>query len=90
MIDDYTTNGISFETARNLLFNAGAKKVILLALGRYKKGREGIYQYENYEFKGDITTNKYGYKLLSREYIYGNYDDSAREEVKRIYEILNK
>lgn len=90
VIDDYTTNGISFETARNLLFNAGAKKVILLALGRYKKGREGIYQYENYEFKGDITTNKYGYKLLSREYIYGNYDDSAREEVKRIYEILNK
>lgn len=90
VIDDYTTNGISFETARNLLFSAGAKKVILLALGRFKKGREGIYQYESYEITGDVTTNNYEYELLSREYIYGNYDDSARDEVKRIYEILNK
>lgn len=88
VLDDYVTNGISFETARNLLVKAGADKVILLALGRFKRGKQGVYQNENYDIKGDITDKGYQYHLTSRENLVGSYDDGAREEVNCIYEIL--
>ncbi|PEZ18707.1 hypothetical protein CN337_20775 [Bacillus anthracis] len=89
VIDDYITNGISFETARNLLFKAGARKVILIALGRYKRGVHGIYQYEEYNLNGDISRPGYQYDFINRKNLVGEYDDSAREEVQRIYDILN-
>ncbi|PEA83814.1 phosphoribosyltransferase [Bacillus pseudomycoides] len=91
VIDDYTTNGISFETARNLLLNAGASKVILVALGRYRKGQHGIYQHEVYDLSGNITEPGYKYSLNSgsRKHLIGKYNNGARDEVRRIYEILN-
>ncbi|XMA29144.1 phosphoribosyltransferase (plasmid) [Bacillus bombysepticus] len=89
VIDDYTTNGISFETARNLLFNAGASKVILVALGRYKKGQHGIYQHEVYNLRGNVTEPGYTYSLNSKKNLIGEYNNDARDEVRRIYEILN-
>ncbi|MFC0273557.1 phosphoribosyltransferase [Metabacillus herbersteinensis] len=89
VIDDYLTNGISFETARNLLLQAGASKVILLALGRYKRGAGGIYQHEVYNLTGRINRAGYNYQLVSRNNLVGTYDPGARDEVSRIYEILN-
>ncbi|TNP10771.1 hypothetical protein FHY71_26505 [Bacillus tropicus] len=89
VIDDYTTNGVSFETARNLLLKAGASKVILVALGRYRRGRDGIYQHEIYELIGNVSSPGYEYVLNSRQQRVGTYDNSARDEVRRIYEILN-
>lgn len=89
VIDDYTTNGISFETARNLLLEAGARKVIFIALGRYRKGKNGIYQHEVYNLKGKVTKPGYKYILNSRENLIGEYDNGARDEVRRIHEILN-
>ena len=89
VIDDYITNGISFETARNLLLKAGASKVILVALGRYKKGAYGVYQHEVYDLNGFITEPSYLYNLKTRQDLTGSYDDQARDEVRKIYEILN-
>ncbi|MCK6208490.1 hypothetical protein [Bacillus infantis] len=89
VIDDYTTNGISFETARNLLLKAGAKQVICVALGRYKRGVHGIHQHEVYKLDGDITEPGYNYTLESKENLVGEYDNRARDEVQRIYDILN-
>lgn len=89
VIDDYITNGISFEAARNLLLEAGASKVILVALGRYKRGQHGIYQHEAYNLNGNITQQGYNYKLNSKEYLIGEYSNEARDEVRRIYQILN-
>ncbi|QGV06543.1 hypothetical protein GNE09_06580 [Bacillus cereus] len=89
VIDDYTTNGVSFETARNLLLKAGAGKVILVALGRYKRGQNGIYQHEVYDLTGNITKPGYKYNLNSKKNLGGKYDNTARDEVRRIYEILN-
>jgi phosphoribosylpyrophosphate synthetase len=37
VVDDFTTEGYGFETARNFLLNAGAKKVICVAIGKYLK-----------------------------------------------------
>lgn len=89
VLDDYLTNGISFETARNLLLSAGAKKVILVGLGRYRKGAQGRYQHEVYNLNGNITSPGYNYELISRQNLLGGYNPQARDEVRRIYEILN-
>jgi len=89
VLDDYLTNGISFETARNLLLEAGARKVILVALGRYRKGVQGIYQHEVYNLGKGITNPGYNYELISRQRLVGTYNHEARNEVRRIYEILN-
>lgn len=88
VIDDYMTNGISFETARNLLIKAGASRIILVALGRYKRGQNGVYQHEVYNLNGDITEPGYQYSRKLKENLIGEYDDRAREEVRKIYEIL--
>jgi hypothetical protein len=88
IIDDYTTNGISFETARNLLLKAGASRVILLALGRFRKGLHGVYQYEEYEIDGNIRKSNYDYNLKKRQNLVGMYDNGAREEIRKIYDIL--
>ncbi|QHT47340.1 phosphoribosyltransferase [Bacillus sp. SB49] len=90
IIDDYMTNGISFESARNLLLQAGAKRVILLALGRYRKGSHGVYQHEEYNFDGTVNAPGYSYELVSKSNLVGEYDYEARDEVNRIYEILNR
>lgn len=37
VIDDFTTDGYSFETARNFLLNASAKSVICICVGKYPK-----------------------------------------------------
>ncbi|WP_282023115.1 hypothetical protein [Priestia flexa] len=88
VLDDYLTNGISFETARNLLLEAGARKVILVALGRYRKGPQGIYQHEVYNLSGRITNPGYNYELVSRQRLVGTYNQEARNEVRRIHQIL--
>ncbi len=89
VLDDYLTNGISFESARNLLLRAGAGKVILLALGRYKRGIEGVYQHEEYNILGNINKPGYKYEHISRRNLIGIYDTGARDEVSKIYEIIN-
>lgn len=89
VIDDYMTNGISFESARNLLLEAGARKVILLALGRYRKGATGVYQHEVYNLTGQINKQGYNYELISRRNLVGTYNPEARGEISRIYDILN-
>lgn len=35
VLDDFTTDGCSFEAARNFLYNAGAKKVVCVSVGKY-------------------------------------------------------
>ncbi|MFZ8007318.1 phosphoribosyltransferase [Bacillus licheniformis] len=90
VIDDYVTNGTSFETARNLLLKAGAKKVILVALGRFRRGHQGVYQQEVYDLNGDITKPGYQYNLKYKKNLNeGLYDSSARDEIRQIYAILN-
>lgn len=88
IIDDYITNGTSFETVRNLLISAGANKIILLALGRYRKGTYGVYQKEDYDIKMDVTRPGYQYVLKEKNNITGAYNERARNEVENIYNIL--
>lgn len=91
VLDDYITNGTSFEALRNMLIKAGVKKVIFVAVGRFKKGEFGIYQKEDYQIDGDVFTSNYSFELLQRDPnfgVNGKYDARAKEEVGNIYSIL--
>ncbi|MBC1529662.1 hypothetical protein HCJ07_04825 [Listeria booriae] len=71
VLDDYITNGTSFEALRNMLITAGAKKVIFVAVGRFKKGEFGIYQKEDYQIDGDVFTSNYTFQLLQTDPDFG-------------------
>lgn len=88
IIDDFLTNGTSFETARNLLVKAGAEKVIFLALGRFKRGTHGIYQKEDYTIDGNVFEPGYKFEINSKENCIGKYDETSRKEVRDIYNII--
>lgn len=91
ILDDYVTNGCSFEAVRNLLMAAGAEKVYFVALGRFRKGALGVYQKEEYYIEGNIYGNNYLSTRTSIDSEFGrngNYNHEAREEVENIYEIL--
>lgn len=93
ILDDYVTNGTSFEALRNLLLNAGVARIIFVAIGRFKKWPNGIYQKEDYEISGDVFTPNYTFELISKDPNFGayaKYDSKSKDEVKNIYDILNE
>ncbi|XP_013391222.1 uncharacterized protein LOC106159475 [Lingula anatina] len=52
IIDDYTTSGNIFEALRNMLSACGVKKVICLAIGKFRHPRESKYKVQNYDLSG--------------------------------------
>lgn len=92
VIDDYVTNGSSFEAIRNLLLEAGAERIIFFAFGRFKKGSMGIYQKEDYKITGDIFSPDFKFELLEKNEYFGNngkYNLQAKTEVENIRKIIN-
>lgn len=61
IVDDYITKGYSAEAAKHLLLEAGARKVVVLSIGKF--GQE--YYSTQYRLLGDITQPNYQYKYLS-------------------------
>ncbi|HDT9007908.1 TPA: hypothetical protein REF64_002530, partial [Staphylococcus pseudintermedius] len=49
VLDDYVTNGHTFEAVRNLLTEAGVKKIYLITMGTFKMP----YQIQQVDFKDD-------------------------------------
>ncbi|MFD1453141.1 phosphoribosyltransferase [Oceanobacillus sojae] len=60
IIDDYITNGYSAESAKHLLFAAGAKEVIFISIGKFGQR----YYSTNYEIKGDVSET-YSYQFIN-------------------------
>ncbi|WP_233212295.1 phosphoribosyltransferase [Sporosarcina sp. P16b] len=84
IIDDYITNGYSAESAKHLLFAAGAKEVIFLSFGKFGK----IYHSTNYEVKGDVSES-YSYQFVS-EIPYGDtFNGKKYYNSENDLEILN-
>jgi hypothetical protein len=90
ILDDYLTNGTSFETLRNILMKAGARKVIFVSLGRFKRSSGIEYLKQDYKLSGDVYTPNYTFELESTADINGEYNERAREEIRALYEILYK
>lgn len=93
-MDDYITNGCSFEALRNLLISAGASEVNFIAIGRFTSHAYnglGTYQKEDYSLSGDLFSNNYTANLSKREPDYGlhgKYNVHARQDVENLKDIL--
>lgn len=86
VLDDYLTNGNSFEAVRNILKKEQVKKIIFVSLGRFKRP----YFYQDYKINGDVFHPGYKYVLKHKKMIdYGCIDDNARKEVENLYDIFN-
>lgn len=86
IIDDYTTYGYSAEAAKNLLLQAGVKKLIVITLGKYGY----IYNEVNYKLNGNLYKNDgYCYELISnRKHNFGpNNNNGYFERIKEIIDI---
>lgn len=90
IIDDYLTNGTSFETLRNLLMYAGVKKVIFVSLGRFRRNTGIEYYKQDYKLKGDVFSPNYTFELEHEIDIHGEYNRQAREEINALYDIIYK
>ena len=85
IIDDYVTNGTSFDTLRNLLEAEGVREIILLAIGTFRKP----YVKENYEISGNVFTKDFSYELVDKNSIRIQANNVAQETIKKIYNIIN-
>ncbi|GAB6152930.1 hypothetical protein JCM17380_16800 [Desulfosporosinus burensis] len=84
VLDDFLTNGTSFETARNLLLTQNVKKIIFVSVGRF--GTNYFAQY--YKINGDVFSPGYSYELLKRLSIVGSTNTGAIEEINSLYRII--
>lgn len=94
ILDDYVTNGISFESIRNLLATAGVKKINFIAIGRFtkfsKNNGKGIYQKEDFEITGDIYSPNFSYALKNKQDIgaFGVYSEEAKHSISLLKDLL--
>ncbi|GAE36468.1 phosphoribosyltransferase [Halalkalibacter akibai] len=88
VLDDYLTNGTSFESIRTLLIKAGAKKIILVSLGRFRRGSGIEYYKQDYNIAGDVFTQNYSYELIEEIDISGEYNPQARNEIENLYSLI--
>ena len=54
VFDDYLTHGSTFETLRNLLVSCKVKKIIFVAVGKFKQNVENEYIQKSFSIKGDV------------------------------------
>lgn len=90
LIDDYVTYGATMEAARALLEKAGVKRLLLVGLGRYMKN-SGIYIKENLSITGDLYSVNHRVKKIAEDSNWGQravIDNHARDDLRRMYEIL--
>ncbi|MDO5708429.1 MAG: phosphoribosyltransferase [Andreesenia angusta] len=89
VIDDFLNHGFSFEAARNLLKAAGAKQIILLALGTYTND----YLYKDYEIKGDPFNPNFEFSGPNYEETILNprfkINPQAKVEVETLFTVFN-
>ncbi|HFE9685159.1 TPA: hypothetical protein ACGA33_000885 [Clostridium perfringens] len=87
VFDDYSTNGTSFEVARNLLLKEKVKKIYFVSLGKF--GFRLPYIKQTYTIEGDLYTPKgYKYDLNERYNIYGEVNREAISEIENLYKII--
>ncbi|EJH4589274.1 phosphoribosyltransferase, partial [Staphylococcus pseudintermedius] len=84
VLDDYVTNGHTFEAVRNLLTEAGVKKIYLITMGTFKMP----YQIQQVDFKDDISNLRYKFEIISKENITLQYNENALITIDQIYEII--
>lgn len=85
IMDDYLTNGTSFETARNLLSAEGVRKMIFVSMGTFGN----TYYKQDYSIEGDVTTADYRFSSIQRQAITGDYNDGAMKDITELANLLS-
>lgn len=86
IFDDYLDYGNTFESIRNILKYAGAKKIVFVSLGRFRKD----YIFQEYKIKGDVTIpGGFTFSEIKRKIIPYKSNDEARKEVENLHDIFN-
>ncbi|MCC2458312.1 phosphoribosyltransferase [Bacillus cereus] len=88
ILDDYVTNGTSFEALRNLLMQQGVEKVIFVSLGRFFRANGIEYYKQDYEITGNVFDDNYNYQLVNEGDIKGKFNSQAVEDIKELYKII--
>ncbi|XP_013790602.1 uncharacterized protein LOC106474455 [Limulus polyphemus] len=83
VLDDMTTYGNIFEALRNILITCKPKKIIFLAIGKFR--RNGVkYKMLNYTIQGNVFTQEYEAVFNSAEIVEEEYERSAQREVREL------
>jgi len=85
VLDDFLTNGTSFETARNLLLTQNVKKIIFVSVGRFGSN----YVKQDYKITGDVFNHGYNYKLIKSAHVEGSIDNGAIDDINSLYDIIS-
>ncbi|RZK06762.1 MAG: hypothetical protein EOO43_21745 [Flavobacterium sp.] len=76
IIDDFTNLGASCETTRNLLYRLGVKRIIFMAMGKFRKS----YLRYKYRMDGDFFQPGYKFEQLERIRLYGDINDASGKQ----------
>jgi hypothetical protein len=87
IIDDFTTEGYSFECARNMLYNAGVDSVVCVAIGKY--GSRHTLQTPTSRLSWDsFQPNAFGTGDFRGISVTGSIEEDALDEFRSSYERL--
>lgn len=89
VFDDYLTNGQTFEALRNLLVSCEVKKIILVSIGKFKKGSELSYTQRHHSIKGDLYSGDYEATFLKCEERRFKINDAARRSLADLKELAS-
>ena len=59
VLDDFLTNGNTFEALRNLLVACGVGKIIFLSIGKFQRFGESCYTQKEFNIQGNVHTTNY-------------------------------
>ena len=83
VFDDYLTHGSTFETLRNLLVSCKVKKIIFVAVGKFKQNFEYAYAQKSFSIKGDVhKANKYTATFDNDARHAVEFDDDAKRSLR--------
>ncbi|MGG3556258.1 hypothetical protein ABES23_06090 [Peribacillus frigoritolerans] len=88
VLDDYLTNGTSFETLRNLLRHEGVNQILFVSMGRFQRGNGIDYLKQDYYIVGNVYERSYEYVAGEKHRMYGNFNTQARLDLRTLYDII--
>ena len=87
VFDDYLTKGQTFEALRNLLVSCKVKKIILVSIGKFKKGSEFRYTQRHHSIEGNLYSADYKATFVKREGRPFEINDAARRSLADLREL---
>ncbi|YCA46022.1 phosphoribosyltransferase (plasmid) [Bacillus sp. JZ8] len=88
ILDDYLTNGTSFETLRNLLEYEKVKKIIFVSLGRFLRRDDTKYFRQDYNIKGNVYEEGYEFELVSTQKMPSVVNEEAISNINNLHAIF--